>query len=60
MWVDVVLVLVVVVGIGGVLFGWLFFDLLVVVLMGFMILCMGVGLVWGVIKELIDIGFDEI
>lgn len=57
---DAASALVVVVGIGGALFGWGFLDLLAAALMGFMILRMGAGLAWGAIKELIDTGLDEV
>ena len=56
---DAASALVVVVGIGGALLGWLFLDLLAAALMGFMILRMGAGLAWGALKELIDTGLEE-
>ena len=56
---DAASALVVVVGIGGALFGWGFLDLLAAALMGFMILRMGAGLAWGAVKELIDTGLEE-
>lgn len=56
---DAASALVVVVGIGGALLGWLFLDLLAAALMGFMILRMGAGLAWNALKELIDTGLEE-
>jgi cation diffusion facilitator family transporter len=56
---DAASALVVVVGIGGALLGWLFLDLLAAALMGFMILRMGGELAWGALKELIDTGLEE-
>lgn len=55
---DAASALVVVVGIGGALFGWRFLDLLAAALMGFMILRMGAVLAWGALQELIDTGLD--
>ncbi len=56
---DAASALVVVVGIGGALFGWIFLDALAAVLMGFMILKMGAGLALEALRELIDTGLDE-
>ncbi|KAF4513839.1 UNVERIFIED_CONTAM: hypothetical protein B566_EDAN016734 [Ephemera danica] len=55
---DAASALVVVVGIGGTLLGWIFLDLLAAALMGFMILRTGGELAWGALKELIDTGLD--
>lgn len=55
---DAASALVVVVGIGGALFGWRFLDLLAAALMGFMVLRMGGKLAWGALQELIDTGLD--
>jgi cation diffusion facilitator family transporter len=56
---DAASALVVVVGVGGALFGWSFLDVLAAALMGFMILRMGAGLAWEATKELIDTGLEE-
>lgn len=56
---DAASALVVVVGIGGALLGWVFLDALAAVLMGFMILKMGGELALEALRELIDTGLDE-
>lgn len=55
---DAASALVVVLGIGGALYGWSFLDLAAAALMGLMILHMGADLAWGALKELVDTGLD--
>lgn len=56
---DAASALIVAVGIGGSLMGWLFLDLLAAAIVGFMILKMGAGFAWEAIRELVDTGVPE-
>lgn len=55
---DAASALVVVLGIGGALLGWIILDLIAAALMGAMILHMGGELAWKALSELIDTGLD--
>jgi cation diffusion facilitator family transporter len=56
---DAASALVVAVGIGGSLLGWLFLDLLAAVIVGFMILKMGLQFAWEALRELVDTGLSD-